>query len=189
MNPRFSASLAVIAAVALAHGPTAHAEKGSQPQVGAAAPDFELPAVAGGRSGQVKLSEVTAKSDVVLVMLRGWPGYQCPLCSRQVGDFVKSAKAFSDKGAEVLLVYPGPASQLSDKAKAFLRSSRLPKNFTMVTDPDYEMTQAYGLRWAATRETAYPATFVIGTDGKISWSKISKSHGGRTNAKEVLAQL
>ena len=34
-----------------------------------------------------------------------------------------------------------------------------------------------------------PSTFVIGSDGKVKFSKVSTGHGGRTNPDEILAKL
>ena len=61
------------------------------PKVGDKAPDFTLKTL---EDQDVKLSELTAKEKVVLVVLRGWPGYQCPLCTKQVRDFTDSAAEF-----------------------------------------------------------------------------------------------
>lgn len=152
------------------------------PKVGDAAPDFTLNSLDG---KTVKLSQETAKRPVVLVVLRGWPGYQCPICTRQVHDFVQQANALAGK-AQVLMVYPGPADDLKAHAQEFLKDKNWPDQFLFVTDPDYTFTQSYGLRWDAKGETAYPSTFIIDTKGKIQFAKISKSHGDRSNAAEVV---
>ena len=154
-------------------------------KVGEAAPDFTLNTLDG---TAVKLSAENAKQPVVLVMLRGWPGYQCPLCTRQVHDFVAHAEIFAGK-ARVIMVYPGPAENLQAHAGEFLKDAQWPKDFIFVTDPDYAFTKAYGLRWDAKGETAYPSTFVIDARGKIQFVKISKSHGGRVNAEEAVKAL
>jgi peroxiredoxin len=156
------------------------------PKVGEAAPEFSLPTVSG---ETVRLAELTAKSKVVLVVLRGYPGYQCPLCTRQVNEFIGRAEEFSRRGARVLFVYPGEAAELERRAKEFAANKGWPAEFTLLLDPGYTFTQAYGLRWDEPKETAYPATFVIGRDGQITWSKVSRTHGGRTTESEVLAQI
>lgn len=150
------------------------------------AKDFQLEAVSGELSGDVKLSEVKGSGPVVLVVLRGFPGYQCPLCSRQVGALVSKAAEFKKQNAKVLMVYPGPVSNLKGKAEQFLGNSKLPAPFTLLIDPDYEFTNAYGLRWNAPRETAYPSTFVLDEKGTVTFAKVSKTHGGRTRPDEVL---
>ena len=50
-------------------------------------------------------------------------------------------------------------------------------------------SMAYGLRWDAPSETAYPATFVIDRSGTVRFAQISRVHGGRTPAADVLAAL
>ena len=71
--------LTAVSAVCCAAAPPAG------PKVGDEAKDFELVALGGEK---VKLSTLTAKGPVVLVVLRGYPGYQCPLCTRQFGQIV-----------------------------------------------------------------------------------------------------
>lgn len=65
----------------------------------------------------------------------------------------------------------------------------MPDNFYFTIDPDYSMINKYGLRWNAPKETAYPSTFVIDKSGKIVFSKISKTHGGRAKIDEILEAL
>jgi peroxiredoxin len=111
------------------------------PTVGDKAPDFKLSTPEG---KSVQLSEVTAKGPVVLVVLRGYPGYQCPYCNRQVQDFIQKSQSFAQAGAHVVLVYPGPPQDLGAKANEFLADKKLPENFALVLDPGYEFTNAYG---------------------------------------------
>ena len=157
------------------------------PNVGAKAPDFTLSTPTG---ALVKLSRQEHKANVVLVLLRGYPGYQCPYCQRQAHDFIEHAPVFATKKALVLLVYPGPPADLDRHAKEFLaKQADLPANVIMVTDPDYKMTNLYNLRWDAPHETAYPSTFILDRRGTILFEKISHSHGDRTTAQDVLDQL
>ena len=112
------------------------------PMVGEKASDFVLSTPKG---KSVRLSEVTSKGTVVLVVLRGYPGYQCPYCNRQVQDFIQNAHSFADAGARVILVYPGPSQDLGAKANEFLADKKLPENFDLLLDPGYEFTNLYGL--------------------------------------------
>lgn len=151
--------------------------------MGEKAPDFRLSTPEG---KSIQLSEVEASGPVVLVVLRGYPGYQCPYCTRQVQDFIEKAKGFADIGARIVLVYPGPPKDLNARASEFLVGKQLPSNFDLVLDPGYEFTNLYGLRWDAKNETAYPSTFLIDRQGVVFFSKIVKEHGGRTTAAEIL---
>ena len=157
------------------------------PKVGTKAPDFTLSTPTG---TPVELSRQEHQADVVLVLLRGYPGYQCPYCQRQAHDFIERAPAFAAKKAIVLLVYPGPPADLDQHAKEFLaKQANLPTNVIMVTDPDYKMTNLYDLRWDAPHETAYPSTFILDRKGAVLFEKISHSHGDRTTAQDILDQL
>jgi thioredoxin-dependent peroxiredoxin len=162
------------------------ASAATPPQVGDTAPNFTLHTL---DERPIELQALVAKSPVVLVVLRGWPGYQCPICTKQVHEFATRAAEFKERGAKVLMVYPGPAEKLKAQAQEFLKNKEWPGEFLFVVDPDYTFTNAYGLRWEAKNETAYPSTFVIARGGKIQFAKSSKTHGGRVSATQVLAEL
>ena len=156
------------------------------PATGEKAQDFRLSTLEG---KTVRLSDLTPRSSVVLVVLRGYPGYQCPYCNRQVQDFLQKAPDFAASGAHVVMVYPGPRQDLGIRATEFLNGKTLPANFDLLLDPDYEFTNRYGLRWDSPNETAYPSTFVLDRSGMIFFTKIVKAHGGRTSAQEILDVL
>jgi peroxiredoxin Q/BCP len=157
------------------------------PAVGAKAPDFTLATPSG---KPVRLTEELPKGQTVLIVLRGFPGYQCPYCVKQVHDLIQHSSDFASRGANILLIYPGPPAELDQRAKEALeKQAALPSNVKLVTDPDYKMTNLYGLRWNAAGETAYPSTFILDSQGKVRFEKISHSHGDRTSAEQILAQL
>jgi peroxiredoxin len=169
---------------ALFLGPSAF---GQIPAVGAKAPDFTLSTPTG---TAVTLSTEQHGHELVLVVLRGFPGYQCPYCVRQVHDFIDHASDFAAKNTRVLLVYPGPPAALDQHAKEFLeKQAELPPNIVLVTDPDYAVTNMYGLRWDAPHETAYPSTFVLNKKDTIVFEKISHTHGDRLSAQDALDHL
>ena len=156
------------------------------PKVGDFAPNFTLKTLEG---RTLELKSLVQERQVVLVVLRGWPGYQCPLCARQVQDYVASAAAFQQRNASVVMVYPGPAQQLVEHAAKFLEEKSWPRNFALVLDPDYVFTNAYGLRWDVKKETAYPSTFIIERGGRVHLAHVSRSHGDRLSAARALAEL
>jgi peroxiredoxin len=158
------------------------------PRIGDKAPDFTLKTL---DDQTVRLSEITSQGNVVLVVLRGWPGYQCPVCDRQVHDYIASSSAFAAVKARPVFVYPGPANELKAHAEEFKtwKGKQWPSEFLYVLDPDYTLVNAYHLRWDAPRETAYPSTFIIDRQGVVRFAKISHTHGDRTKAGDVLAEL
>ncbi len=161
--------------------------------VGDKAPDFELPIQ--GQNGYVTLSQLNEQGPVVVVVLRGYPGYQCTICKRQVGSIINRTKALAaamgDRPNRVVLVYPGNESnaELDRLAKQFIGGRRMPDPLVMVRDPGMEMVKSWGLRWDAPRETAYPAAYVIGAGRRVEWAKVSDSHAGRASVEDILKAL
>ncbi len=175
---RIAARLAasgIVSTVASLWGATA------TPGVGDTAPDFALSRAAGGSA--VRLSQAAAAGKVALIVLRGYPGYQCPLCNRQVQDLIRNAKLLD--GLHVILIYPGPSASMEANAKEFLAGKAFPGNFDLLVDPGYKVTDLYGLRWDKPGETAYPSTFLLDKGGKVTFAKVSREHGGRTTAAEI----
>jgi peroxiredoxin Q/BCP len=158
------------------------------PKVNDRAPDFTLQSLDG---QTVRFADLSRQANVVLVVLRGWPGYQCPICDRQVNDFISSKNAFAAAKARVVFVYPGQAQDLKAHADEFRswKGREWPADFLFLLDPDYRMINAYGLRWDAPRETAYPSAFIIDSSQLVRFAKISRTHGGRATAAEILAAL
>ena len=150
------------------------------------APDFTLPTPGG---AAVQLSSLTASSRVVLIVLRGYPGYQCPYSLQQFNDFQQFAAQFAALGTQILFVYPGTSSNLASEAGAFAPASAMPGNVHLVIDPDFAVTNLYGLRWKAPGETAYPSTFIIEKDRSIFSVKVGNSHGDHPTAADTLAAL
>lgn len=156
------------------------------PKVGAPAPDFTLKQIDG---QALSLADELKAGPVVLIVGRGWVGYQCPFCNRQFNDFVKAAKDIDAAHARVIWVYPGPADEVQQRAEEFTHDRPFPANFRFVLDPGYAFTVRYGLRWDAPGESAYPSTFVIDRGGVVRWAVISHAHAGRATAADVLVEL
>jgi peroxiredoxin Q/BCP len=174
----------LVAIWALSIGVLASAET---PPVGAKVPDFAFLTPLG---KAIRMSGLQQGHDLVLVVLRGFPGDQCPYCMRQVHDFVEHASSFAAKNTRILLVYPGPPAGLDQHANEFLaKQPELPSNVVLVTDPDYTVTNLYGLRWDALNETAHPSTFIFDKKGVIVFGKISHTHGDRMSAQDALGHL
>jgi peroxiredoxin Q/BCP len=187
-SPSHFQALVATLAVAIACGAVRADESSvpaakAPPKIGDKAEMFTLQSLDGEK---VELKNLLKEGPVVVAMLRGYPGYQCPACTRQVAGYVKLADDFAKAGATVVFVYPGEAKELKTRAQEFLKQTELPAPLTLVLDPDHKFVTASGLRWEALNETAYPSTFIVDGDGKVTFRKISKSHGDRAEAADVL---
>jgi len=96
------------------------------------------------------------------------------------------AEAFKAAGASVVMIYPGAAASVQQYAAEFITGKTLPEGFLFVTDPGLKVVNLYGLRWDAPNETAYPSTFVVDRQGTVRFVKISRTHGDRSAAPDVL---
>lgn len=175
-----------VVGIAAATTLTAQMPMSTPPAVGDQLRDFSLNRLDG---KSIHLAELTKSGPVVMLMLRGWVGYQCPICNRQVGDFLANAKDLQAAGANVVMVYPGAADLVQGKAEDFVTGKTLPANVHFLVDPDLKVVNQYALRWDAPNETAYPSTFVFDTKGVVRFVKISHSHGDRSSAADVLKTL
>lgn len=182
MKHTLFAGLLIVAFAALVLADAPATQPAAPPAVGEAARDFTLNQIDG---KSIQLSELTKQGPVVLLMLRGWVGYQCPICTRQVGDFIANADKLKAAGAQVVLVYPGAKDLVQGKAEEFVAGKSLPEGFHFLIDPDLKVVNQYNLRWNAPNETAYPSTFVFDKNGIVRFSKISHSHGDRSSADDV----
>ena len=88
-----------------------------------------------------------------------------------------------------MLVYPGAVDNLQLRANQFLKEEKLPEPLALVLDPKYDFIQPLGLRWDKQGETAYPSTFVLDKNRVVKFAKVSKSHGDRAKAKDIVAAL
>lgn len=161
--------------------------RAATPIDGERAPEFALVSVDG---KTVRLSEMISEGPVALIGLRGYRGYQCSFCNRQVQDFIRNSQGFADADIQILMVYPGPAQDLGSKANEFLADKKLLDDFELLLDPGYQFTNLYGLRWDSPHETAYPSTFLInGESGVIFFNKIVKEYADRMTAADVLSAV
>lgn len=156
------------------------------PKLGSEAKDFELTDLGG---EMVKLSTLTKTGPVVLVVLRGYPGYQCPICTKQFAEWRSKADEFKKTAAQVVFIYPGAADGLKKHAADFVKGKDYPAHFHILLDPDYKFTNSYSLRWDMKNETAYPSTFVIDEKRKVTFAKVSTTHGDRAAVGDVLKAI
>jgi peroxiredoxin len=128
---------------------------------------------------------------VVLVVLRGLPrsegGGFCPSCLAQVSSLMANRDEFARRGAEVLVVYPGPTDRLGE----FLQTarSRTPGEpaaaFRVLLDRECAACERLGIR----DDLAKPSTYVLDARGGVVYAYVGETSTDRPSVKAVLAQL
>jgi peroxiredoxin len=157
------------------------------PSVGQRAPDFTLSTIDG---KPISLGSLTSKGRVVLILLRGYPGYQCPFSQQQFLQYQQAAAQFAAVGTQVLFIYPGTAGKsLADDAAQMVGDQPLPANMHVVLDPDFVFTNKYGLRWDAPNQTAYPTTFLLTGNGLVLYAHTGRASSDLVEPPDALAVL
>lgn len=132
--------------------------------------------------GKVSLSDFRGKH----VILYFYPRDNTPGCTKEACAFRDEFGAFARKGAVVL----GVSTDSAGSHDKFAGKYRLP--FTLVSDEDKKITQAYGVWGEKTflgrkYQGTHRVTFLIGPEGKIKkiWPTVKPAE----HAQEVLAAL
>jgi peroxiredoxin len=166
---------------------------------GDVAPDFTLP---NARGAQVTLSKLLATGPVVLTFYRGgW----CPYCNLQLRAYQRALPEMRALGATLVAVSPeAPDKSLSTAEKNALE-------FEVLSDVKGEAGRAYRLffdlsdelktlysaggndlsKWNADGEwhLPMPATYVIGTDGRVALAFVDPEYRARLEPAEIVAAL
>jgi peroxiredoxin len=126
-------------------------EEKSLPQVGKAAPDFQLTDLSG---KQVELKQVYPQNRITLVNF--W-GSWCPPCKMEIPEFIQFYSEYRKKGLEILAVNTWDNNSL-ETIKEFAETVGM--NFPVLLDTKNEVVKLYGVR-------AVPTTFFLDHTGRI----------------------
>jgi peroxiredoxin Q/BCP len=137
----------------------------------------------------VDLAAFRGKSNVVLVMTKGMPqtaGVFCPGCLAQMNALVANAAEFKKRGAEVLVVFPGP----SEKAGEFLTTAKArdgdkPSPIPLLLDKDMAAVTVLGI----TGDRAKPSTYILDRKGNVVYAYVGEHTTDRPSIKALLGQL
>ena len=91
--------------------------------------------------------------------------------------------AIQEAGAQVVSVV---VATLTD-VDGWCQRAALP--YPMLADPDHQVSEAYGVYDLRGDGRAAPAVFVIGTDGRVIWSRVAPSTTDPASAASILEQL
>ena len=142
--------------------------------------DFTLPEVA---SGNPRALSSWQGRTVVLLFYRGpW----CGVCHQHLGQMRKRYSEISDKGGEVIAVYPGKPEQL----RPYYHERRIP--FPILADERGSAIDAYGVRntWALFhRGIPHPAAYVIDKDGIVRFADVRRQHFFRVPIGTLVAKV
>ncbi|PKP51506.1 MAG: alkyl hydroperoxide reductase [Bacteroidetes bacterium HGW-Bacteroidetes-1] len=149
------------------------------------------------------LSEALKKGPVVVIFYRGqW----CPVCNKHLSHLQDSLQMIYEKGATVIAVSPEQSEFLKRTAEKthasfsllYDEDYRISDLFDVTFKPDTMTTIMYNTLLGANLKKAntddsqrlpIPATFIIGTDGKIIWRHFDPDYKKRSTAKQIIENL
>lgn len=161
------------------------------PQVNDKVPDFSLRDAAG---NEYRLSDFN--QPLVLSFFRGgW----CPACTVALKALERRYPAITTHGGEVLGISPDSPTESRRTAKT------LQLSFPLLSDPDNEVSDAYGLRSSIAPllapiyrdhgidfpqdcerlDVPYPATFILSPDGVVEAAFVNKDPTVRMDPEDI----
>lgn len=151
---------------------------------------------------KVTLADALKKGPVVLVFYRGqW----CPYCNKQLSKYNDALNKFKEKNATVMAISP----EASEGVKTTVEKTK--SNFPVLSDDSLKISKAYDVNYAVKpamiekykgygidfnksngnngANLPIPATYIIGTDGKIKYVFFNSDISKRASVEELLANL
>jgi len=170
-------------------------EKGAL-KVGAAAPDFDLPELAGGR---VRLADVLQQCPVVLSFYRGaW----CPYCNLEMQALQKALPGIKAAGGKLITIapeIPAHAGEIRDKGNLTFpllhdRDNAVARQYGLVfTLPDTlrPIYENFGIDLADSQgndafELPMPATYIIRQDGIVAHAFVNADYTQRMEPDMII---
>jgi peroxiredoxin len=169
-------------------------------KVGQKAIDFELPNQEG---ESVSLKKLISQGPVVVTFYRGdW----CPYCNLQLRALQARLEEIQALGATLVAISP----QVPDGSLTKSEISEM--NFTVLSDQNAKVASQYGVAWEVpeflldhmrvdrnldlekinngnSSVLPIPATFIIGTDGIITWNYVNVDYRTRSEPEEIIEAL
>lgn len=169
-------------------------------KVGQKAIDFELP----NQEGElISLKKLMSQGPVVVTFYRGdW----CPYCNLQLRALQARLKEIQALGATLIAISP----QVPDGSLTKSEISEM--NFSVLSDQNAKVASQYGVAWEVpeflldhmrvdrnldlekinngnSSVLPIPATFIIGTDGIITWNYVNVDYRTRSEPEEIIEAI
>jgi peroxiredoxin len=134
----------------------------------------------------VTLADYHKKSNLVLVVMRGYPNEVCQYCAAQTSRLIRQHSEFARRDAEVLMVFPGPTENLLKFiAAGEARAGGDAMPFRLVLDPEFNAVDKLGIRGSL----AKPSTYILDKSGRVRFAYVGAYTSDRPSLKCLLEQL
>lgn len=141
---------------------------------------------------EASLKDYLGKKHVVLIVTRGFNGSICLYCATQTSRLLTNYAKFSQRDAEVIVVFPVMTPDDSIRHRDFAVSvknkldtpvEKIP--FPIVLDVELKAVNQLGIR----KDLSKPATYILDKEGQTRFAYVGDSLADRPSVKALLDQL
>ncbi len=125
------------------------------------------------------------KKPVVVCLMRGFSGQVCIYCATQTAAIANNYQKFTNAGAEVVVIYPGPTESVPAFVQAVQSLRKDPPPMPIGLDVSLLLVRGLGVE----ENLAKPTSLIIDTDGKIVYAYIGASMADRPSVEDLLQAL
>lgn len=125
------------------------------------------------------------KKPVVLCLMRGFSGQVCIYCATQTAAIANNYQRFTNAGAEVVVVYPGPTESVPAFVKAVQTLRKDPPPMPIGLDVSLLLVRGLGVE----ENLAKPTSLIIDANGKIAYAYIGTGMADRPSVEDLLQAL
>jgi len=164
-------------------------------------PDFKATDINGNR---FHLRQMLKDGPAVIVFYRG---YWCPYCTKYLASFVDQLSEIKATNAKIIAIAPEGEKHLKTTQEKsggeeiiFISDSN--SKIMDLYDVPFKVTDEYNnkikkhkgstleeINGQADASLPIPATYVVGTDGKVKWAHFDPNYRKRPDVNEILAVL
>ncbi|MBA3709845.1 MAG: redoxin family protein, partial [Planctomycetes bacterium] len=133
----------------------------------------------------IDLASFAGQKPVVIVLLRGFAGQVCLYCAAQTAALCNRITELQKAGAEVVVVYPGPAESIPTFLQAVQTLRKDPPPVTVALDVSLLLVRALGVEDNLSR----PTSVILDRAGKVSYVYVGKTIADRPSVDDLLHEL
>ena len=144
------------------------------------------------QGNEVSLQDYLGKKHVVLVVTRGYAGSICVYCSTQTSRLLNNYAKFTERDAEIVVVFPVATPADSNRQTEFVASVKdrldIPTDkipFPIVLDISLKAVDQLGIR----KDLSKPATYILDKEGQTRFAYVGESLADRPSVQALLDQL
>jgi antitoxin component YwqK of YwqJK toxin-antitoxin module/peroxiredoxin len=122
---------------------------------------------------------------VVVCVMRGFSGQVCIYCATQTAAIANHYRRFTDAGAEVVIIYPGPTEAVPTFVQAVQSLRQDPPPMPIGLDVSLLLVRGLGVE----ENLAKPTSLILDRDGTVTYAYVGASIADRPSVEDLLKAL